>query len=242
MSIFSQTRVAMLPKCFWLHDKYFANWLTDHLTPLGRTICDVGAGDGFMLDYLTANFSKVIAVEPSESAIQVLKNHANRQVHIIQCKAESIPIPNNAVNVAFAKSSFHHFESMNTGLREMRRIASHAVAVVEVIAPSVPALRFAKNLLPQKEPSRLRSAVFSENELKSYIAKVARDVRCLHFDQLIDVKMWLTNSELKKDVQLQIYRYIASQTGTIKNDMQIHYQKKRLVMLRRMALVIGQLA
>lgn len=198
MSIFSPTRVALLPKCFWLNDECFANWLTGHLTPLGRSICDVGAGDGFMLAHLNSTFSKMIAVEPSPSAIQVLKKRLNKKVSIIQGKAESIPLPNNAVDIAFAKSSFHHFESMTTGLREMCRIAKNAVAIVEVIAPSVSALKFAQDLLPQKEHGRSRAAIFSENDLKSHISKMARDIRCLHFDQFIDVKAWLATGRWKR--------------------------------------------
>jgi ubiquinone/menaquinone biosynthesis C-methylase UbiE len=243
MSAFSHRRVIRLPKCFWLHDECFAIWLGSHLTPLGNTICDVGAGDGFMLARFCKIFSKVVAVEPSPSAIQVLKKRTfSRPVRIIHGKAESIPLPDNVVDIAIAKSSFHHFESMNSGLREMRRIARNAVAVAEVIAPSVSALKFAKKILIHKEPDRSKAAVFSENDLKSYVAGVARNIRCLHFDQYIDVKTWLLNSDLGRNSQLQIYRYIANQTGTVKNDMQIHFQKGRLVMLRRMALVIGLLA
>jgi len=242
MSIFSQKRVALLSKCFWLHDKCFANWLASHLTPLGRTICDVGAGDGFMLTCLHAVFSKIYVIEPSLSGIRVLKQRIDcRRIQLIRGKAESIGLRDNAVDIAFAKSSFHHFESMNSGLREMRRIARKAIVVVEVIAPTVRALKFAQDLLPRKEPSRSKRAVFSEGDLKSHVAEVALDIRCLHYDQYIDVKTWLANSDLKKASQSPIYNHIAGQTGQLKHDMQIHFQKNRLVMLRRMALVIGLL-
>ena len=240
MSILSQKRVALLPKAYWLNDECFAKWLVRHLSPFGRTICDVGAGDGFMLSYMNASFSKVFAVEPSLCAIQVIKNRVEVQnMRIIQAKAESIPLPDSSVDIAIAKSSLHHFEVMTLGLREMRRIGKRAVAVVEVIAPTPTALKFAQDLLPQKELSRPRSAVFSEMNLKARVARVSEDVRCLHFDQYIDVKLWLASSDLKREAQMRIYSLIENQTGEIKRDMHIHFQMGRLVMLRRMALVIG---
>lgn len=196
-----------------------------------------------MLTRLGTAFTKIVAVEPSPSALQVLKKRVGgRRVRILEGKAEAIPLPSKSVDIAFAKSSFHHFGNTKAGLGEMRRIAKKAIVVVEVIAPSTAALKFAQEILPQKEPGRTREAVFSEADLKSRVEQVAADVRCLHFDQYIDVKAWLTHSDLDKDSRLKIYRYIAGQSGAVKEAMQIHFQKNRLMMLRRMALVIGLLA
>jgi hypothetical protein len=121
----------------------------------------------------------------------------------------------------------------------MCRVARNAVAIVEVIAPSTPALRFAETLLPQKEPDRPKFAVFSEKSLKLRVSALTREVRCLHFDQYIDVRKWLLNSDLNRDTRLRIYDDIADQSGEVRDDMHIHFRRERLVMLRRMALVIG---
>lgn len=240
MSVFSQSRVALSHKCFWLRDDLFARWLAAHLAPFGRTICDVGAGDGFMLPYLLEAFSKVIAVEPSPAAVRLLRGKSDtKRVRVLQSSAESIPLPSRTVAIALAKSSFHHFRSLEEGLREMRRISKNAVAVAEVIAPSRAALKFARTVLLEKEPTRPSLAVFSELDLRGFVAEIAGDVKSLHFDQYIDVEKWLATDEITERSRKQLYGYIAKLEGNVKADMHIHFQRGRLLMLRRMALVIG---
>ncbi len=237
---FSKTRVALLPHCSWLRDECLTNWIAHNIQPLGHSICDIGAGDGCMLPTFEGLFSRIIAIEPSPSAILALKRRSiPRSVIVTEGRAESLPLPSKSVDIAFAKSSFHHFELMQRGLREMSRIARTAVVIVEVISPSEAALAFARELLSQKEPERPLDAVFSESSLTTYVEKVAHDVRCLHFDQYIDIARWLHSGGLRKSVQAKIHDFVDSQSSRVKEDMHIHLRKGRLMMLRRMGLVIG---
>jgi len=222
MSLFTDKRAEGLQHHHWLMDRILVRWLLEHIEISGGTICDVGAGDGFLLRFLGTRFAQVIAVEPSPAAMHLLRPEAARLGAVaVSAYAEAIPLPDDSVNVAFAKSALHHFASMNQGLSEMARIASDMIAVVEVIAPNELALRFARQLLPWKEPGRDESRVFTEESLSTLIAPFGTNITCLHFDQYINVDVWLNHSDLELSVRSEIHQFIAGQDATVKQAQRI---------------------
>jgi len=118
-------------------------------------------------------------------------------------------------------------------------VATHAIAVVEVIASNDIALRFAQQLLPWKEPGRDDTRIFTEDYLTRLVMQVSVEARCLHFDQYIDVNAWLEHSDLTPETRDNIYTFIENQTIEVKAAQHIHRRGESLFMLRRMALVIG---
>ena len=218
-------------------------WLINQLIPLGLSICDIGAGNGSTTVKLCGVFRRVVAVEPSSAGFLALRSKVrSHSKEVYQCGAESIPLSNSAVDIALAKSSYHHFEDPKAGVREMRRIAKRAIVIVEVIAPTSMSHEFAQKLLPQKEPERPKESVYTEEHLLSAVTDVTSHCRCLHFDQYIDVQNWLKHSDLSSARQGRIIRFILNQNATVKREMHIHLRKNRLFMLRRMAVVIGLLS
>ena len=62
MKILSDFRAKNIVKYYWLCDEIFANWIVQILKPYGKSILDIGCGNGFMLPYYLNNFDQVAAV------------------------------------------------------------------------------------------------------------------------------------------------------------------------------------
>lgn len=86
------------------------------------TVLNVGAGAG---SYEPADRA-VVAVEPS-AAMRAKRTSA---VPVVDAVAEALPFPTDAFHAAMAIATVHQWPDLATGLRELRRVARHTVAVV----------------------------------------------------------------------------------------------------------------
>lgn len=85
-----------------------------------RSIVNVGAGTG---NYEPRD-ATVIAVEPSPV---MLAQRSGRSPLVIRGAAEHLPLPGGAVDAAMAILTLHHWSDLDTGLRELRRVAPRQV-------------------------------------------------------------------------------------------------------------------
>jgi SAM-dependent methyltransferase len=88
-----------------------------------RSVVNVGAGAG---SYEPAG-AEVIAVEPSATMRDQRPTHLPPAIAGV---AESLPLDDDAVDAAMAVLTVHHWSDPEAGLREMRRVAREAVAVL----------------------------------------------------------------------------------------------------------------
>ena len=194
MNLFSDYRACNFSKYSWLCDDILARWLVNHLKCYGNSIIDVGCGNGFMFKYYNRAFSRVAAIEPSKSLEPIACERANEyHVKFMNATAEKIPFADFSYDVAFSKSSLHHFENRSRGLEEMKRVSKSIVAVMEVVAPSIQCLPFLQQLLTAKESGRTATSVFTSESLNNII-KESIHPRILHsllFDQYIDIETWI---------------------------------------------------
>lgn len=231
----------------WFSDHNFTGWLIEHLRPLGATLCDVGAGTGLFASTCARVFDRVIAVEPSAAMLRrMVALHPRGTFEPAEGSAEDIPFDDDAVELALAKSSLHHFVDIPLGLAEMARVASRHVAVVEVVGhpavyESTACLEFLRELLVRKEPSRDPSTLFSEVDLVQHVESVAVRCRAVHFDQYLDVETWIAGSDLEEHEQASLLEFVLAQPPDVAEPIQLHRRGVHHVMLRRMALVVGEL-
>jgi len=241
--LMSAARARTFDTYYWLSDPLFTSWLIEHLSPLGTSVCEIGAGTGNLLPALAKHFERVQLIEPCCFMLERLHRRSQSFPHasIVQGCAEGIPLAEKSVDVVVAKSSLHHFDNIPKAITEMYRVARRAVAVIEVISPDDCALEYNRHLLLTKEPGRRLETIFSEQSLVNLIRPHCLELRSLHFDQYIDIRIWLEGSDLTPDACEQLYAYVNSQSGTIRDKMHIHFRNGRLAQLRRMALVLGSL-
>jgi len=88
-----------------------------------RTVVNVGAGAG---SYEPRD-REVTAVEPS--AVMIAQRPATA-AHAVLAVAEHLPFPDDSFDAAMAVVTLHHWDDVDAGLREMRRVARRRVVVV----------------------------------------------------------------------------------------------------------------
>ncbi len=89
-----------------------------------KTILDLGCGTGRFTEALRARFeAEVIGIDPSEKMLaQARSKLANARIRYETGRAESIPLPDNSVELIFISMIFHHFEDAPLAARECRRV------------------------------------------------------------------------------------------------------------------------
>jgi SAM-dependent methyltransferase len=96
-------------------------WLRDVLgLGPGRTVVDLAAGTGKLSVPLLTTGGRVIAVEPSEGMLDVLRRGAPG-VEALSGVAEDIPLPAGSADAVVVAQAFHWF-SHDTALAEIHRV------------------------------------------------------------------------------------------------------------------------
>ena len=88
-----------------------------------RTVLNVGAGAG---SYEPRD-REVVAVEPS--AVMIGQRPADAAPAVL-ATAECLPFPDDSFDAAMAIITLHHWDDVDAGLRELRRVARRRVVVV----------------------------------------------------------------------------------------------------------------
>ena len=101
--------------------------------PKGSIIADIGAGTGNYSNTLGDLGYKVFAVEPSDTMRHQAK--PNDQVTWISGSAESIPLPDRSVQGIIVILAIHHFASLPSAAREMKRICPDGPLVLFTYDP-----------------------------------------------------------------------------------------------------------
>jgi ubiquinone/menaquinone biosynthesis C-methylase UbiE len=89
----------------------------------GQVAADIGAGTGFITEGLIDKGLRVIAVDQSEAMLAEIREKfaAAEGIDCRVGRAENLPIPDEAVDSAFANMYLHHVESPPEAIREMTR-------------------------------------------------------------------------------------------------------------------------
>jgi ubiquinone/menaquinone biosynthesis C-methylase UbiE len=99
----------------------------------GQTAVDVGAGSGFMTEALLNMELQVMAIDPSQAMLSVMRSKFRRyygQVSYRVGSADALPINDNKFDYAFANMSLHHVENPAQAIQEMARIVKPGGKVV----------------------------------------------------------------------------------------------------------------
>lgn len=90
----------------------------------GRLAADIGAGTGFITEGLVQKGVAVIAVDQSEAMLAEMRKKFGNvdEIDYRLGEAESLPIPGEAVDYAFANMYLHHVEAPPEAIKEMGRV------------------------------------------------------------------------------------------------------------------------
>jgi ubiquinone/menaquinone biosynthesis C-methylase UbiE len=89
-----------------------------------ETVLDLGCGTGRFTDALRERFdAEVIGIDPSEKMLaQARSKLSGPGIRYEIGRAESIPLPDNSVDLIFMSMIFHHLEDPALAARECRRV------------------------------------------------------------------------------------------------------------------------
>ena len=89
-----------------------------------KTILDLGCGTGRFTEALAIRFdAEVIGIDPSKKMLAQARNKpSNDRIRYQQGCGESIPLPDNSVDLIFMSMIFHHFDNPRLAARECRRV------------------------------------------------------------------------------------------------------------------------
>jgi ubiquinone/menaquinone biosynthesis C-methylase UbiE len=89
-----------------------------------ETILDLGCGTGRFSQALATRFdAQVIGIDPSEKMLgQARSKDTAHRIRYEAGRGESIPLPDNSVDLIFMSMIFHHFDNPHLAARECRRV------------------------------------------------------------------------------------------------------------------------
>lgn len=240
----SKARVENYDKYSWFCDDNFAKWIGNILEQFSiQSLCDIGAGTGFMLEYYSKRYNPVLAIEPNKYMVKRIEDRKLQNIELKKCYAEKIEFADKIVDLAISKSSLHHFYDIPTALGEMERISRRYLAIIEVIAPHKDCIPFLQSILIEKEPNRDKNTVFLADDIIGLLQQRSyKDIKTYRYDQVFDVDTWLTYGDIRKEIQEDIRKKYDTASKRIKYLMGIRYNmNNRLTAKRRMMLAMVEL-
>lgn len=100
--------------------------LMETLSPLlGKTIADIGCGDGTWTRFLAGGGAHVVGIDPNGAQIERARSFAPvADERFIQAGAEALPLPDASQDIALFFNSLHHVpvDLMAAAIREAARI------------------------------------------------------------------------------------------------------------------------
>jgi len=93
------------------------------VVPQPADVLDVGCGTGKLLRRVHARWPQahLIGVDPAEGMIEVAKR-LTPDAAFYTGRAETLPLPDASVDLAFSTISFHHWHDQATGIRDVARV------------------------------------------------------------------------------------------------------------------------
>jgi ubiquinone/menaquinone biosynthesis C-methylase UbiE len=89
-----------------------------------KTILDLGCGTGRFSEALRAHFdAEVFGIDPSKKMLEQARSKPHdARIRYEVGRGESIPLPDNSVDLIFMSMVFHHFDNPSLAARECRRV------------------------------------------------------------------------------------------------------------------------
>lgn len=115
----------------WYAEKYGehpTNAKTVEIAELGvdDVVLDLGCGSGTAVREAAKRVTRgrVIGVDPSPAMVRIAteKTENTERVEFLEGSAAKLPLPGRSISVAIAINSLHHWEDVDAGLGELRRV------------------------------------------------------------------------------------------------------------------------
>ncbi len=132
--------------------------LDDILEPAGKTIIDVGCGDGAIVRHLVRLGAVAIGIEVSEGQLERARKQAGEGADYRVASGESLPLADASAEAILFMKSFHHIpkQSMPAALQEAARVLKPGgqLIAIEPLAEG----NYFEAMLPLEDETEVRAA------------------------------------------------------------------------------------
>lgn len=106
----------------------------------GDTVIDVGCGPGAAVRYAERRGAQVVGVDPAPVMLRVARIATRRsdRIRFMDGKAEALPVPDASMSVLWSIACVHHWDDLDAGLREARRVLIPGGRLVAVERRTLP--------------------------------------------------------------------------------------------------------
>jgi len=117
--------------------------LAERLSELGAgdAVADIGCGPGTAARRAARLAAAVVGIDPAPVMLRLARYLTRRSTHPVRYaegSAEALPLPDSSVTVAWSIASVHHWNDLDAGLREVRRILKRGGRLVAIERLSPP--------------------------------------------------------------------------------------------------------
>jgi ubiquinone/menaquinone biosynthesis C-methylase UbiE len=120
--------------------------LAERLSDLaaGDALVDIGCGPGAAARHAARLGAAVLGIDPAPVMLRVARLLTSRFAHPVRYaegSAEALPLPDSSVTVAWSIASVHHWDDVDAGLQEVRRVLKPGGRLVAIERLSRPGAR-----------------------------------------------------------------------------------------------------
>jgi SAM-dependent methyltransferase len=135
--------------------------LADVLEPRGRTVIDVGCGDGAIVRHLARLGAIAVGIEISDTQLERARAKAGGPESYSVGRGESLPFPDAMADAVLYMNSFHHLpvDAMAAALREAARVLKPGgqLILIEPIAAGA----YFEAMRPIEDETEVRDAAYA---------------------------------------------------------------------------------
>jgi ubiquinone/menaquinone biosynthesis C-methylase UbiE len=111
--------------------------LAERLSELGAddAVADIGCGPGTAARRAARLAAAVVGIDPAPVMLRFARYLTRRSAHPVRYaegSAEALPLPDSSVTVAWSIASVHHWNDLDAGLREVRRVLKRGGRLVAI--------------------------------------------------------------------------------------------------------------
>jgi len=170
------------------------DWIASHVALEGKSVLDVGGGNGYFSQFFMKVCSDTHVVDISDTQLQ-MNPLASEKRHL--GSAYKLDFPDNSFDVVFASNLLHHLDRPEVAMKEFARVARDRVVIMEA-SNANPLMWLGACVAAHEFRSRLHS--------KSFVGKLITDQKLHILEHTYQGGMLLPNRSATWTLPFAMYK------------------------------------
>jgi SAM-dependent methyltransferase len=205
----------------------------------GGIVADVGTGAGHSAVAFAELADKVLAVDPTQEMLDIVKANSPANVEPVKGHAEQLPIEDNSVDGVTTRLAAHHFEDIDKFLAESARVLKPGgwFLINDIIGPEdVETCEQVNHVEAVRDPSH--RWCHPGSWWLTHISDAGFHVEWVEFNsKRLDLEDWLQRQEVSPEVFDEVVNTVMTSTGRLRSHFQPLNTQPKLFHLLEMTLL-----